>query len=104
MFKRKRHIGSNLHPSYECVIRRLSKSSNCLEIDPDTAATSLIAQCEAVVSVPFTSTAIIGREHGKPSIYYDPHGVCEKDDRAAHGIPIVSGENELQQWFAALPQ
>jgi len=51
---------------------------------------------------PFTSTALIARELGKPSIYYDPFGICEKDDRAAHGIPILSGQKELQDWLSAL--
>jgi len=102
VFKRKRHIGSFIHPSYERAMKCLSNTSNCLEIDPDTAAFAIIEHCEAVVSAPFTSTAIIGRELGKPSIYYDPSGVCEKDDRAAHGIPILSGPKELQQWMLTL--
>jgi polysaccharide biosynthesis PFTS motif protein len=102
VFKRKRNIGSKLHPSYEGTIKYLNKKLNCLEIDPDTAAIALIAKCEAVVSAPFTSTAIMGRELGKPSIYYDPSGICDKDDRAAHGIPILSGPEELQKWMMTL--
>ena len=102
VLKRKRNVGSKVHPSYVNTINSLSKSDNYLEIDPDTAATALIAQCSGVVSAPFTSTALIGRDLGKPSVYYDPHGVCEKDDRAAHGIPIVSGRMELLAWLAAL--
>jgi polysaccharide biosynthesis PFTS motif protein len=51
--------------------------------------------------MPFTSTALLGREMGKPSIYYDPHGLVQKDDRAAHGIPIVTGPDELHAWIAA---
>ncbi len=45
---------------------------------------------------------LIGRELSKPSIYYDPYGVCDKDDRAAHGIPILSEQRELQYWLSAL--
>lgn len=102
VLKRKRNIGSKVHPSYVNTINSLAKSDNYLEIDPDTAASALIAKCRGVISAPFTSTALIGRDLGKPSIYYDPHGLCEKDDRAAHGIPIVSGRAELLAWLAAL--
>ncbi len=102
VLKRKRDVGSKVHPAYELAIDHLGKTANYLELDPDTSASALIAKCQAVISTPFTSTALIGRDLGKPSIYYDPHGLCEKDDRAAHGIPIVSGRVELLAWLAAL--
>ena len=102
VLKRKRNVGSKEHPSYVNTIHSLSRSDNYLEINPDAAATALIAKCRAVISAPFTSTALIGRDLGKPSIYYDPHGLCDKDDRAAHGIPVVSGRVELLAWLAAL--
>jgi hypothetical protein len=49
--------------------------------------------------MPFTSTALIARHLGKPSCYYDPTGLVQKNDRAAHGIPIVTGMEELKSWF-----
>ena len=39
---------------------------------------------------------------GKPSIYYDPSGLIQKDDRGAHGIKIVSGRKELEAWLEGL--
>ena len=36
---------------------------------------------------------------GVPSYYYDPSGIIQKGDRAAHGIPIISGVNELRSIF-----
>ncbi len=98
----KRNVGSKVHPSYVNTINSLSNSDNYLEIDPDTAATALIAHCIGVISALFTSIARIGRDLGKPSVYYDTHGVCEKEDRAAHGIPVVSGRMELFAWLDAL--
>jgi polysaccharide biosynthesis PFTS motif protein len=103
LFKRKRDVGTRVHPCYECTTRWLSGAGNCLEVDTDISATALIEKCQAVISMPFTSTALIGREQGKPSVYYDPHGICEKDDRAAHGIPILSGKSELKEWLSSLP-
>lgn len=103
VLKRKRDVGTRVHPHYERTTRWLSGVVNCLEVDPDISAASLIKKSQAVISMPFTSTALLGREQGKPSIYYDPHGICEKDDRAAHGIPILSGKSELKEWFSSLP-
>jgi hypothetical protein len=61
--------------------------------------------------MPFTSTALVARNLGKPSYYYDPSGIIQKDDRAAHGIPVISGFAELQKIltmesakFNAVPQ
>lgn len=102
VFKRKRDVGTRVHPSYERTTHWLSGASNYLEIDSDTSASALIEKCQAVISTPFTSTALIGRELGKPSIYYDPSGICEKDDRAAHGIPILSTPAMLQAWLFEL--
>jgi len=102
VFKRKRDIGARVHPSYERTINGLGGTSSHLEIDSDISAGALIEKCQAVISMPFTSTALIGRQLGKPSVYYDPSGMCDKDDRAAHGIPILSGQEELQRWLAGL--
>ncbi len=98
VFKRKRDIGSLVHPGYENTVKKLQHASSCLIVDPDISASSLIENCCAVISTPYTSTALIGRAQGKPSIYYDPNGQCEHNDRAAHGIPVLFGINELQAW------
>ena len=52
--------------------------------------------------MPFTSTAQIARELGKPACFYDPTGMIQRDDQAAHGIPIIIGRVELQAWLALL--
>ena len=72
-----------------------------MSLDADLRAEQLIAQCEVVISMPFTSTALIGREMGKPSIYYFPNDLIQKDDRAAHGIPIIIGRVELYKWVSS---
>lgn len=100
--KRKRNVGHRLHPSYEHTLTLLIKADNYLEVDPDVSATELIKKCQAVISMPFTSTALLGRHQGLPSVYYDPLGICQKNDRAAHGIPILSGKAELSAWLKSL--
>jgi polysaccharide biosynthesis PFTS motif protein len=70
-----------------------------IPVDPEASPIQVIEKCAAVISMPFTSTAIIGSELGKPSVYYDPSGVIEKNDKGAHGIPVISGRSELEAWI-----
>ena len=103
LFKRKRQLNSKYHhPSYIQCIERMGRWDKMITIDPDTSAYKLIEKCSAVISMPFTSTALIARELGKPSCFYDPTGLIQRDDRAAHGIPIMIGRNELQAWLEAV--
>jgi polysaccharide biosynthesis PFTS motif protein len=99
VLKRKRKVASNLHPAYVRAIDQLGKTSNYMEIDPDISAIEIINKSKAVISAPFTSTANIARDLGKPSAYYDPYAILYKDDPAKHGIPILQGLDELQEWL-----
>ncbi len=99
VLKRKRNIGKLVNNRYQILIDRLKNSQNFVTIDSDVSAFRLIERTSVVISIPFTSTAIIAKEMGKVSIYYDPTGEIQKDDRAAHGIPLISGISELSNWF-----
>lgn len=101
-FKRKRNIGNNVNTEYKSFVDKLSKKGLLLEINPDISAYKIIKNCKAVISMPFTSTAIIAKSLGKKSIYYDPTGMIQKDDRAAHGIPVITGIEELKNWVKTL--
>lgn len=101
LWKRKRNIGRLAHPHYRFLADRIAESSHVVLIDPDIAASRVIESSFAVISRPFTSTALIAREMGKPSIYYDSSGMLQSDDRAAHGIPILSGVDELEAWLSS---
>lgn len=101
LWKRKRKIGSIAHPHYRHFADRLAERGNVVLVDPDISALRVIESSCAVISMPFTSTALIARELGKPSIYYDPTGQLQRDDRAAHGIPVLSGPDELKTWLSS---
>lgn len=102
-FKRKRQLNSKYHhPQYVRFVERMSRWDSVVTIDPDTSAYKVIGKCSAVISMPFTSTAHIARELGKPTCFYDPTGIIQRDDRAAHGIPIIIGLDELRGWLASL--
>jgi len=97
--KRKRHVHKWLYPKYVTLLGKLADDTSVITIDPDIAAARLVEDCAAVISMPFTSTAFIGKSLGKPSVFYDPLCVIEKSDRGSHGIPVVSGVDELRQWL-----
>ena len=99
VLKGKRNIGKLVNSKYQILIDRLANTPNFVTIDSDISAFRLIEKTSVVISIPFTSTAIIAKEMGKVSIYYDPTGEIQKDDRAAHGIPVISGISELTNWF-----
>jgi polysaccharide biosynthesis PFTS motif protein len=100
VLKRKREIGRTLHPRYRNVVEALGRASGFTAVDPAISALRVIETCAAVISMPFTSTALLGRQLGKPSVYYDPLGIARTDDRAAHGIEVLSGPDELRTWLA----
>ena len=100
--KVKRYKGKSAHPKYRNFLEKLSLSNNFINIDSAVSAREMIEKCSAVISMPFTSTALLGRAAGKPSIYYDPTGLIQKNDPAAHGIPIISGEGELSAWISSI--
>ena len=92
-------IAKHISKSYKSACRSLASCQNTLIIDPDLAAARLIEKSTLVISMPFTSTALIAKNLGVPSYYYDPSGIIQKGDRAAHSIPIISGVNELRSIF-----
>ena len=97
--KRKRNIGKSIHPKYQKMTSTLNQNNMVLDINPDVSALKIIQSCAFVISMPYTSTAIMAIYHGKPSIYYDPIGIVEKNDRAAHGVEVVTEINELRRWI-----
>lgn len=99
LWKRKRNVGRMAHPRYRRFVELLDQNSNVTLADPETSAIRVIQASAAVISMPFTSTALIARSLGVPSVYYDPSGIVKRDDRAAHGIEILIGRHELERWL-----
>jgi polysaccharide biosynthesis PFTS motif protein len=98
-FKRKRNIGKLAHYKYVNELNRISKEYNFLNINPSIPAELIIANAKAVISMPFTSTALVGKQLGKPSVFYDPSGLVLKDDPAAHGILVINNKADLMDWL-----
>jgi len=97
-FKRKRN-SHLVHEGYWDFIKAFVKNDNVVEIDPGISAFRLCKQFDVVLSFPFTSTAVIADYYGKESIYYDPTGKIEKNDRAAHQLTVLNKKNELRNYL-----
>jgi len=102
MLHKRKRVTKLTHKKYIRNINYLSNKSNYVEIDPFFDAVQVILNVKACISMPFTSTALIAKSEGKPSIYYDPSGMVQKDDKGAHGIPIILGIDELRIWVDSI--
>ena len=101
-FKRKRDIGTLVHPLYRNFLNTLKNFSNIRIVDPGVSAFKLIEHSSGVVSMPFTSTALIASAQGKASLYYDPKILFSATDPAASDVPIVNQKRFLKEWMIKL--
>lgn len=102
VIKQKRNIGKNLHFEYRNIFKKYEGNKFCLIVDPDIEAERIIEGSVGVISMPFTSTGIIGAMMKKDSIFYDASGYIESDDRASHGIKIINEKEHLSAWVETL--
>jgi polysaccharide biosynthesis PFTS motif protein len=92
-------MGNMEHPRYKTYLSKFKILPRFIEIKYDIDPNAIIKNSVAVISAPFTSTAILGELKGKPSVFYDPTGLLAQNDPAAHGITILKGKEELASWL-----
>jgi polysaccharide biosynthesis PFTS motif protein len=102
MVHKRKRIHKAAHKSYIRRIRQLNKESNYIQIDPNADPLQVIQKTKACISMPFTSPAVIAKQEGKPSVYYDPTDIIQKDDIAAHGVKVLNGIGELKVWIKSI--
>lgn len=96
LWKQKRKVNKRFVSRTYFSKRGLITKKHFIEINPDISARKLIEESDAVLSIPFTSTALIGMEKGKPSIYYDPSGTVMH--RCKTDVPIMKTKENLLKW------
>ena len=102
LLKAKREIGKNADKGYAALRNSLEQSGGLMIVPSDIAAPRILTRCKAVICAPFTAAALYGSNQGLPTAYYDPSGWIQKDDKAAHGVPILTGIEELRVWLVSL--
>jgi polysaccharide biosynthesis PFTS motif protein len=101
LHKRKRDSGDQIHKDYIQYLNR-NDDKHVVSISPETSAIKVIEISNAVISMPFTSTAFLGIMQGKPSVFYDPTGKVCKNNPSANGIEVINGIIELRSWVFSL--
>jgi polysaccharide biosynthesis PFTS motif protein len=103
VLKGKRDLGTNVHPQYKRA-HACAMEAGMVALDERIAAGRLIGAVDGVLSIPFTSPAIVGRDRGIPSAYYDPSSTIVRPQRADHGVPTLHQRAELKAWMERLLQ
>ncbi len=75
------------------------KNKKIYFVNPNLSPLKICRKSDCVISQPFTSSALFGREVKKPSIFYDATSFFKKKQDAADGIRILQGKNELFNWL-----
>lgn len=102
VLKRKRDVGNLMHRKYQAQLNKLSFCPEWIHLESDISPKQLIKVCDAVISIPFTSTGVLANHMGKSSIYYDPLGIVRKDEREAHGVKVIGSRQELSAWMHSM--
>ena len=95
--KVKKNINNNddVSTRYKNNLYKLNQYQNYNILDSNSDIYKVINKSDLVISFPFTSASIISKSMKKYSIYYDPLMVYYKNDRAFHGLEVVSGIGQL---------
>jgi polysaccharide biosynthesis PFTS motif protein len=99
ILKPKGTLGSNHLNSYLKLLDRLQEESNLRVIDPDTNPYPLIAESALIISIPFTSIALIGKEVNTKSIYYYPFLNAVHHPKPDREVPLICGINNLERYL-----
>lgn len=103
VIKRKRDVSGRTRRGYLKALKEISSKAGVVFLPSSISPCKVINQSVGVISIPFTSTALLAQAHDVPSVYYDPTGWINKNDRAAHNVPVISGIDELRRWIKSLP-
>jgi polysaccharide biosynthesis PFTS motif protein len=102
VWKKKRSISKIHSKIYMTYAESFRKRPGVIEVHPDVAAARVVDMCLAVISMPFTSTAVLASAAHRPSVFYDPTGDLCIQDPAAFGLPVLVGTKKLKDWIDGL--
>lgn len=99
----KYHINKKIHDSkYIDFSSNFSAYKDVFKFNSYTSPVEIIKKSDLIISLPFTSTALIANYFKKKTVYYDPSSILSRSDRGAQGIRLILGVNELKKYFKNL--
>ena len=105
--KSKKKFSGYRSPSvpYQRFIEKSVSDGDLIIVNDEISAERHLARSIGAISIPFTSTAIIAKKMGLPSVYYDPTAklMSDGEDQSvytdlSHGIDMAFGYEELDEW------
>jgi len=102
LYKCKREFSPFVDKRYVSLIQSFKEKSNIIVIDSNTHANHIIKVCRGVISLPFTSTAIIAQLYKKPSIYFDPTKRVLGQPFEQKEIKIINDQKKLNRWLGSI--
>ncbi|MBN8521981.1 MAG: polysaccharide biosynthesis PFTS motif protein [Alphaproteobacteria bacterium] len=97
--KPKRDVGDRLCPEYDQMLSEGHDQGLWHVLDHRISPARICAEADIVICQPFTSAGLFAQALGKPSAYYDPMSIFEKNQPASQGIPVLQGSEELMDWI-----
>jgi polysaccharide biosynthesis PFTS motif protein len=87
---------------YVNILNKMA-SEGCITLcDTNIAPIKILENALASISIPFTSSALISKNLGVTSVYYDPVNVLKPFKHLTHDIKLISGRANLDAWFCEL--
>ena len=100
LHKPKRLIGHRRYAEYsDCIDILQSRYLGFKSINESVAPRKLINVSKLVISMPFTSTALIATQSGVKNCFYDPSGLINLNDFARQGVEILNNKSDLLAWI-----
>ena len=103
LHKRKRLLTKKLQSvDYSQIFAKESKRGIYKTVPEGVSPHRLISSAKGVISLPPTSTGLIGQQMGVESIYFDPTGNVLMDDPALDSVPLINSKEGLSAWISSL--
>lgn len=90
---------SGMDPRYRKLIKKIKQKDNVKIFYNETSVISLIKRSNFIISMPFTSTALIAKYFKKNSIYYNPYLHIKKSKFYPEGVKVITKKNALNLWL-----
>ena len=103
LHKGKKFTNKSMEPFYQKIRdeMHIKYEEHYKFIGHNMAPTKLLKSCVAAICQPISTTALISRSLGKPTVFYDPLNKVSQSDRALRGISVLKSK-DLDQWFETL--
>lgn len=93
-----KRIYKNINPKYLNYLKQLSKTKN-IKLISDISPEEIINKSDLIISIPFTSPAIISFRQKKNTLFYDPSGKLNKRYLFEKDINLISNSKILKKYI-----